>query len=337
MKKTSRSAVFVNTDSEEERVAVLKTKDQLAKKDTDDEDIFQTSLVDRYRLRPNTLECLSLADFAANYTTDYSAASNVSDCVPNILNDGDNQEEDEEDANDQNPPSARDTYPKKITLKDEKGHMHRRRKEAIIRFRKISKEKEPENHYRAKLMLYLPWRREDRDLLAGYNTYQEHYEQVEDEVSSNEEKYTSVFEAITEAINDNAENGNPEHVWAQIAPGTEHANRQDLEEGPQINTELDQQDLNANAELFEGRSNSDMTDLLIRYERNDTGVLSSTEYREMMRQLNTKQRELVMFHRQWCKEAVALLKVGKKTESVSNFPSRARWRGKVSCDSSYQV
>ena len=37
--------------------------------DEDSEDIYQTSLIDRYAARPNQLSHMCLAEFAANYTT----------------------------------------------------------------------------------------------------------------------------------------------------------------------------------------------------------------------------------------------------------------------------
>ena len=37
--------------------------------DNESQDIFQTSLIDRYAARPDCLNNLCLAEFAANYTT----------------------------------------------------------------------------------------------------------------------------------------------------------------------------------------------------------------------------------------------------------------------------
>ena len=39
----------------------------LAKMDADDDDVFATSLIDRYGARPYNLENLCLAEFAVNY------------------------------------------------------------------------------------------------------------------------------------------------------------------------------------------------------------------------------------------------------------------------------
>lgn len=63
-----------------------------------------------------------------------------------------------------------------IYLKYGLGTMHKRSREAIIRFHKFNREKEGEKLYRSKLMLYMPWRNEATDILAGYATYCSCYE-----------------------------------------------------------------------------------------------------------------------------------------------------------------
>ena len=42
---------------------------QIQDMDEGSEDIYQTSLIDRYAARPHQLNSLCLAEFAANYTT----------------------------------------------------------------------------------------------------------------------------------------------------------------------------------------------------------------------------------------------------------------------------
>ena len=86
LRKVSRTVTFINTDPKETRAAVLKTKDQLHNLHDEDEDVFQKSIVDRYDSRPNTLEEMCLAEFAATYTTRYGENNEENDdSVPNIL------------------------------------------------------------------------------------------------------------------------------------------------------------------------------------------------------------------------------------------------------------
>ena len=107
------------------------------------------------------------------------------------------------------------TY-KTITLTGGLGKMNRRNREAVVRFHKYNKDAEPSSWFRAKLMYYYPWYHEERDLLGGYDTYEQHYQHVQAIVHTNEQKYCS-----DEVDNiDLDENGPPEHLWGQTALAT---------------------------------------------------------------------------------------------------------------------
>ena len=49
--------------------------------------------------------------------------------------------------------------------------------------------------------------------------------------------------------------------------------------------------------------------------------IPADEYRKLLRGLNAKQRQVVMFHRDWCKKAVIALKQGKPIEPYHVFVS----------------
>ena len=193
MKHLSRSVVFIDTNPKSERIVVLKSKEMLSQLEDDDTDVFQKSLIDRYQHRPQHLQSMCLAEFAATFATNYRCR-NDSEC-------------------DAIPPTDTKYMSKTITLTDGFGKMNKRKKEAVIRFRRYNKDTEPSNWYRAKLMLYYPWYNEHRDLLGGYATYKEHYQHVQSIVDSNEQKYCDNVDNV-----DINEHGPPEHLWSQIAP-----------------------------------------------------------------------------------------------------------------------
>ena len=68
LKSLSRTLVFVNTDPKDKRTCLLKSKHELEKLKDDSDDIYMTSLIDRYTARPESLNDMCLAEFAANYT-----------------------------------------------------------------------------------------------------------------------------------------------------------------------------------------------------------------------------------------------------------------------------
>ena len=86
--------------------------------------------------------------------------------------------------------SDSDTASTQIQLTDGFGKMNKRKREAVIRFRRYNKDAEPSNWYRAKLMLYYPWYDEHSDLLGGFETYEQHYTHVTSVVLANESNHT---------------------------------------------------------------------------------------------------------------------------------------------------
>ena len=64
------------------------------------------------------------------------------------------------------------------------------------------------------------------------------------------------------------------------------------------------------------------TNLHARFESaSNTQEIAPDEYRLLLRQLNDKQRNIVMFHRNWCKKAILALKHGKPIEPYRVFVS----------------
>ena len=163
-------------------------------------------------------------------------------------------------------------------------------------------------------MLYYPWYDENTDLLGSYSTFEEHYQHVRKIVVDNESKYC---QADVENVQLD-EGGPPEHAWNQIAPNTEHNRSQSQAEGPESLTEVSEEDLQANANLLTSTSSS----LHVRFESAAKKLeIPADEYRKLLRGLNTKQRQIVMFHRDWCKKAVIALKQGKPIEPYRVFVS----------------
>ena len=65
--KKSRKVITVNTNMKDERVNLPKPGYRLAQLAKDDEDVFATSIIDRYLWRPHSLNDMCLATFAVNY------------------------------------------------------------------------------------------------------------------------------------------------------------------------------------------------------------------------------------------------------------------------------
>ena len=68
LRRCSRTTVFLNTDHKDPRDLLLLPFAQLQKLNDNDENVYCKNIIDRYAARPQILEDMSLAEFAANYT-----------------------------------------------------------------------------------------------------------------------------------------------------------------------------------------------------------------------------------------------------------------------------
>ena len=291
LKKMSSKVVFINTNPKECRVKIMKPMNIIKNMTDDDEDIFYLSISDKYAARPDFLENICLAEFAANYNTKKFKTNEPEDVEHDITND-----------NEINTTSQ-------IDLKYGLGTMQKRQKEAIIRFHRYNEKKEHESYYRAQLMLYLPWRDEDLDLKTHFLTYEASYNNNTNIIQGNIRKYNINADAIEVALNSFEVNGPPEHVWMDLAPNTEHEQLVDKDCITLIERQMEQQDLDDNAELLMGIPTKS-TNNFYTTEINKSDM-NYHDYCEMMRSLNIEQRELIDYHRKWCKTTILDLKEGK--------------------------
>jgi len=67
LKKMSRKVIFVDSNDKNNRVRLSKPYEEIKNKKDDDQDLFFTSVHDKYASRPEHLEHMCLAEFATNY------------------------------------------------------------------------------------------------------------------------------------------------------------------------------------------------------------------------------------------------------------------------------
>ena len=131
------------------------------------------------------------------------------------------------------------------------------------------------------------------DLLGGYMDFRDHYEDKLDDVLENERKYTRNAAEIDKVIDDLTGHGPPQHAWDQVAPGAAEQQAQ-AQVGVWEIRIIEQEDLDANASLFQQQQT---TSLLQRFGlETNRELIPPDQYRELMRSLNIKQRQIVSFH-----------------------------------------
>ena len=67
MRKSSQEVIFIPTAPSEERVQLLKPMNEMEELDDDSEEVHASGLLNRYMQRSQSLENISLADWAAYY------------------------------------------------------------------------------------------------------------------------------------------------------------------------------------------------------------------------------------------------------------------------------
>ena len=191
----------------------LRMLKELAGRDADSTDIFQTSDIDRYWARPRIapFSDMCLANFVADYKVVYGKQASMKECT-----------EEEEEESDKTQP---------IKLLDGKGMIAKRRRPCVIRYMRMSKEKDPEKHYSNQLRLFLPHRGKELKPHT-YCTYEMFYNSgtavtvqgrtpVRDLVSVNMKKYEHNADVVDNAWELIQNQGIAEDVWADIAPNAE--------------------------------------------------------------------------------------------------------------------
>ena len=147
-------------------------------------------------------------------------------------NDDDKKESSSSDENyyileDEN--GADDSHSSDFLYKAKNGTRYKKRKVSkIIRYVRYNKEKDMENYCREQLMLFFPWRNEQKDLLASFDTFEAHYNSLKTSIQSKSNEYehhTEELELARQMIEDE------ENAFDQIAPNTEQENREAEEEG----------------------------------------------------------------------------------------------------------
>ena len=93
------------------------------------------------------------------------------------------------------------------------------------------------------------------------------------------------------------ENNFPEYVWNQIAPNTESNQGQSIAEGVEPLTEISQDNTEHNA------ISTTQSSVHARFETAaNKQEIPADEYRKLLRGLNAKQRQVVMFYRDCAKK-----------------------------------
>ena len=197
--KKSRKVVTVSM--RDECVSLPKSKSQLAQLHDDDEDVFATSVIDRYAARSLALQNTCLATFAVMY--DVIQSSTKTGKTQDV-----NTEEDTQ--NTENPHSVT-----KMKLQKGLGVIRKRKQQAILCTRRYKIHTEPEKYYHSKLLHY-PWNDKD-DIISTYQSYHDSFISKQDIIHQNAQKFNEDCVAFDIDLQ-NLENSISQSAWEMVAP-----------------------------------------------------------------------------------------------------------------------
>eukprot|EP00794_Sanderia_malayensis_P003970 gene3970-biopygen2461 len=230
LKRSSRAIQFINTAPANERCFLIKSSEKINDLADSSTDVESDNVIQRYQRRPQQLEDICLADFVAWYEAlpsgKYDSLNSMqiwSDYLPH--NDSFENHDDDTVIEDDIVSSSK-TYklPGKLELV-------KRSKAKVLRSIRYDKNKDPENHYRERLMLYMPWRNETCDILQDSQTFEENFPKNKRIIDKNCRQYetdSAAFEYLFEDASYDVFN-EPEIV----APGAQHIDDDDFQRGTQ--------------------------------------------------------------------------------------------------------
>ena len=229
--KCTRDIVFINTSTPEERVFLLKPKIVLDELPAESTNIESDNIIQRYSKRPKQLQKFCLADYVSKVDVIYPKENKLSEKVEDKNDDSgsetDSSDENEGSCEEGNVPN--ETVCSDLIYRAKNGTRYKSRKvPRIIRFVRYNRKKDPENYFREQLMLYMPWRNEEKDLLGSFDTYRDHYNLMKESLQSKSNEYehhTEELEVARQMIEEE------ENAYDQIAPNAEQENREAEEEG----------------------------------------------------------------------------------------------------------
>ena len=312
MKKSSK-AVSVSTSMKDECVSLPKPKSQLAQLHDDDENVFATSVIDRYAARPCALQNICLATCAVMYDVIQSSTQTGETEDVNIEEDMHNTE------------NAH--FLTKTKLQKGLGVIREREQQAILCTRRYKVHTEPEKYYHSKLLLYYPWNDED-DIISTYQSYHDSYISKQHIIHQNAQKFNEDCVAFDIDLQD-LENNTPQSAWEMVAPN------------------IAQDDRTTNVQVFYTLQNNeqgkeDSTDAVSHDNtRNTTDTLCMVYVKAAKRQdmnfhdycthicnLNTDQHHIVMYNRAWCKSYINAVRHGENQKVYRIFLSGPGGTGK---------
>ena len=282
---SSQKKEYINTSPAEEHVGLTKSLAELEELKPDSKDVTYKSNIDRYTIRPKKLETWSLSDYVVKIDIVYPKKKDK------LHKDRNNDIFDINELEDQDE-SVSYCDEGDFPLRMRNGIMLRRRsKNKVIRFRNYRQKDDSENYCRERLMLYIPWRKEE-DIQGKFGSYEEAFRAQYDKIKKIMKEYERMSEQL-ESVDEELEQEAHEHDPV-VVPSTLHENDIQGDADPSISCDLAfrepdhtpqyQFDIGPFMGIAPAHTEHDDVDLI-------PNVMTDENYYELLGQLNKKQEE----------------------------------------------
>ena len=295
MSSKSRKCEFVSTNPQNERTFLLKTKKELEALPKDSTEIEADNVIKRYARRHEALEHYCLADFISKVISVSNMRSKEPQtCACSNADNSCDENDCEDDDGDKNLAQQNTANVSKTRYSVVTGDFKivLRTKPKVLRYVNYSKKVDSENYYREQLMLFYPWRNENKDLLNGHKTYQDHFNIVNEKIQLKKKEYDANTE-LSDEVETVAQTQTVD-IFDDVCPNIESVEAEDGEQEPLLSTKYAfynpktqshaYYDLGPDIGVFSSDANNDIELVQNR--------LSEKDYLELMAKLNKKQREI---------------------------------------------
>lgn len=284
LKRSSRQVVFVNTSPPDDRVSLLKPQYILQQMDEDDEDIHCSNDISRYSSRQKSLENITLAEFVSLYQRistppcpllQRSVDQNFLQ-EPSQLN---NEDENDDDDDDSQVIVSNTQSTNTSTYK-------RRKQRHILRSVHFNPETDPEKYYRELIMLYYPWRDENK-LKDERESFADRYKSLKQQLDECRETFEPYAHAVEMAVQYLQDNQQQDDAWDELAPENQQAEDEDFAQC------LRQAEVDMGIENYDIGVDLGLPSTNIQDDLHPYNEISDTDYRAHMRLLTPNQIQYV--------------------------------------------
>ena len=281
LRKTSPGVTFANNNIPEKRYRICRSEEEISKMPEDSTDLFKKNMLDRYLDRPDAQFCngrytrlnnMCYAEFLANYSLESNPLKNENDSQPVIL----------DELLKMNPDIS--LLPKNVPLMSSKEKLKLRKEKSVIRYHVPNQHTQSELYAHHLLFLFFPFRKESELNNSPTRTYTEKLS----------------LPGVLEIVNENKRLCEPyadevDEAFIQFSNNPRGLDPEAEQENDDIEEEV-MQNIANNENENDNNIAGGSSELRIQHSISDEALS------EMIRSLNTKQREIFEVVNKWARD-----------------------------------